>query len=311
MNNKIANRTVWILSGLLAVALIAAIYFGVKNYKYENETEKLEEDLSALNQTHEELNAELVTLDNDYVAQIEENEALIVELEERVKEVDRLKYTVSQARQKLTKSEKANEEITQKLVQLEELKVSLEEEIDQLLEQNDILITANQEIRDEIEESKMTIHDLNDRLIRVTKQNDALVSRLKEIAPAGFVADNFSVLAQKRNDKLTIKSRQTDEIKVGFDINNVPVEYRLKEKIYLVITEFDGNPVEQIPSQSVKINSATPIHVSAADIADVELKDQQRLEMVFAPEDRLDSGMYNVLVYAGHGFLGATTFELR
>ena len=311
MNNKFSNRTVWILGGLLTVALIAAIFFGIKNYKYQNEAQKLEGDLSDLNQTHEELSAELVTLSDDYSVQIEENDALIVKLEERVKDVDKLKVTVSQARDKLTKSEKANEEISQKLVQLEELKTSLEKEIDQLFEQNEILISANQEIKAEIEESKMTIHDLNDRLVRVTKQNDALVSRLREIAPAGFIADNFNVMAQKRNDKLTVKSRQADEIKVVFDIKNVPVEYRLKEKIYLVITEFDGNPVEEIPSRTVKINSQTPINVSAADMTDLELKDQQRLEMVFSPEDRLESGMYNVLVYADHGFLGATSFELR
>jgi len=309
--NDMKNRTVWILGGFLTVALIALIIIGLSNNKYRSETRVLGEELAILNQTHEDLNTELVALDNDYREQIEENESLVGKLEERIDEVEKLKVTLSRAREKLTASENTNEEILQKLAQLEELKTNLEKEINQLLEENEILVSTTQEIQSELKNSKLNIEDLNDRLVHMTKQNDALVSRLRTIAPAGFVADNFKVSAEKRNDKLTIRSRRADEIKVVFDINNVPAEYQLKEKIYLVITEFDGNPVEEIPFRTVKINSPTPVDVSAADIADVDLREHQRMEMVFSPEDRLESGLYNVLVYADHGFLGSTSFELR
>ena len=184
-------------------------------------------------------------------------------------------------------------------------------DITALAETNADLKLVNEKIQAELEETNAYATQLNTHLVEMADKNEKLINRLYTIAPAGFVADNFIIKAEKRNDKLTAKAKHTDEVKVSFDINDVPGEYQENEELYLVVTQFDGRPLENISSQPRQVIAKEVITVNAADIERMKLSDRQHIEMSFDADKELEAGTYNVLVYADHGFLGATSFQLR
>ncbi len=310
-NQSNLRTALWILGVLLFLAVIAAVYFWKKTIDYEEQTIQLNEDIENLDDRKAGLEDTIEILESDYDTKITENEALSQRLQIRVKEVSDLQNRIKRVQAQLAKSEKTNEEITQRLEQLDTLKNSLEEDIATLLSENDELRALNNEIATELTETKEEVMGLSSDVQILNTKNDALVSRLSQIAPAGFVAENFKVTAVKRNDKVTARAGRAREIKVNFDIDDVPAEYQREEELYLVITTFDGNPVDEIFTRNVKIDSPTPINVAAADVQQITLQARQSVEMSFAPDRKFKGGLYNVLVYADHGFLGASSFELQ
>lgn len=303
--------TVWILAALLIGTIIVAFSFWAKSNKYENETADLVSDLSEMDSTKVVLENTLTDLEGSYQDKIDENEVLSQTLQTRIQEVEELKVRISKVRSQLAKSQEVNEHINARLAQLEELKDSLENDIVTLQGQNEELRAANNEIATELTLSREEINALNQDVQKLDQKNRQLVDRLFQLAPAGFVANNFKVTAVRKNEKITARAGRASEIKVAFDLKNVPQQYQTDEELYLVITNFDGTPVDDVAVKNVKVKSDTPIDISAVDIEQVKLTDLQSIEMSFAPGKKFESGLYNALVYADHGFLGATSFELR
>ncbi|MCB0667915.1 MAG: hypothetical protein KDC80_18945 [Saprospiraceae bacterium] len=302
---------IWILAVLLTGAVITAFSFWAKSNKYENETADLVSDIQVMDSTKVSLENTLSDLEGSYQGKIDENELLTRTLESRILEVEELKERIQKVRSQLAKSQEMNENINARLVQLEELKDSLEHDIVNLQGQNEELRAANNEIATELTLSHEEINALNQDVQKLDQKNRQLVDRLFQLAPAGFVANNFKVTAVRKNDKITAKAGRANEIRVAFDLKNVPQQFQTNEELYLVITNFDGTPVADIPSKSIKVKSETPIDIVAVDIEQIKLTDLQSVEMSFAPGKNFESGLYNALVYADHGFLGATSFELR
>lgn len=305
------KKLAWVLGGLLAIAFFVAVHYGVKSKKLEQERSTMTMSMEELDAQKVSLEGELINLDSSYQLQISENQELTVTLEERVKEVEDLKARVWTAKQKLAKSEEANAAINEKLAQLEELKTGLEGDIVALKETNLELIDANTQMAADLQVSKAEAVALNEKLAEVSERNEKLVQRLYTVAPAGFVAKNFAVTAQRRNNKLTAKAKQAEMINVSFDVNDVPKEFQKDEEIYLVLTTFDGNPVDVVQGKEVQVKSNEPIAIKAVDVEQTTLSDRQNIAMSFDAARDLESGMYNLLVYADHGFLGATTFQLQ
>ena len=308
---KTLKTLVWILSVLVVLAAIAAWSFWAKGQKYENETGRLTLDLADLDSSKLALEDTLAALEGSYGEKISENEKLTITLQDRIKEVEALQERIRKVRAQLSKSEETNAQINQRLVMLESLKDSLENDIADLQGQNLELRSANNEIATELTMTREEVAGLSEDLKILDRKHEALVSRLFELAPAGFVAENFKVTAMRRNEKVTAKAGRASEVKVTFDIKNVPEQYQTTEELYLVITKFDGNPVHTIPSKTVSVKSSVPIEIAAADIEQLTLRELQSVEMSFNPDKKFEAGLYNALVYADHGFLGATSFELR
>jgi len=214
-------------------------------------------------------------------------------------------------RKKLETSQEEKEQITARLSQLAELKSALEQDIVNLQENNDELKAANEKLASDLQLSNDEIASLNQELQEISLANAELTQRLFKVAPAGFVAENFAVTARKKNTKLTAKARQAETINIAFDLNDVPEEYHLEEEIYLVVTKYNGNPLDELSAKEFTVKSAEPIDVHAVDVAQTTLTERQSLEMSFVADRDLESGMYNVMVYADHGFLGATSFQLQ
>lgn len=296
----------WIFGILfLGAVVFGAIYFS----KYNSSSHKASDLGTQLDSTRTHLMSELATLNTNYEGQIAANDTLSVDLQEKIAEVEDLKVRIATARKELKTSQANAAQIKARLAQMEELKVALEKDIEGLKTENQSLLANNQELNAELTSTKDEVNTLNRQVMTLTQANEKLTGRLKIVAPAGFRADNFTVTSENKKDKLTSKAKQIDEITVTFDLNNIPDEYQGNREIYLVLTEFNGNPVAGVPGKEVNLKFGDePVHVRAADVEAVNLKSRQQMTMSFAPTDDLNPGTYNLMVYSDNGYLGSTGF---
>jgi predicted RNase H-like nuclease (RuvC/YqgF family) len=299
-----------IASIILGVLLIGSIAFGVMYYNRHNDASHRALDLSTqLDNTRTQLQGELTTLNAAYDDQIVKNDTLSADLQKKVAEVEDLQGRIAEAKKALSSSKSHAKQIQNRLNQMEELKVALEKDIATLRDENVALAASNHDLNTELTTTKDEVVNLNTKVMSLTAANSKLTSRLKILAPAGFRADNFTVTSEDRKDKLTTKGKRIDEITVRFDLNNIPEEFQGNREIYLVLTEFNGNPVAVVPGKEVNLNfGEETVNVKAADLERVTLKDRQSVTMSFEPTDDLTPGTYNLMVYSDNGYLGSTGF---
>jgi hypothetical protein len=317
INNQIENSndrvTGWkVASIILGVLLIGAIAFGAMYYNRHNDASMRATDLSTqLDNTRTQLEGELATLNSSYDDQIKANDTLTVELQAKVAEVEDLQVRIAAAKKELKSSQANAKQIKARLDQMEALKTALEADIVSLRDANVTLTASNQQLNQELITSKEEISNLNTKVMSLTSANDKLTGRLRSLAPAGFRADNFTVVSSDRRDNPTTKGKRIDEITVTFDLNNIPEEYQGNRELYLVLTEFNGNPVSVVPGKDVNLNFGTQaVNVRAADLETVTLTNRQSVTMSFEPTDDLNPGTYNLMVYADNGYLGSTGFRV-
>jgi predicted RNase H-like nuclease (RuvC/YqgF family) len=299
-----------IATAIFGVLFLAAVVFGGVFYSKYNHSFHHATDLSSeLENTKTQLQGELSTLNTQYSGQIAINDTLSSDLKAKVAEVEDLQVRIAQARKELKTSQANNAEIKNRLAQMEDLKVALEKDIENLKAENSTLAKGNADLNLELTQTKDQVATLNTQVMTLTSANEKLTSRLKTIAPAGFRADNFTVTSETKNNKITSKGKKIDEITVSFDLNNIPEEFQGNREIYLVLTEFNGNPVEEVPGKDVNLQIGdTPVKVHAADLEKVNLKGRQNVKMSFEPSEDLTPGTYNLMVYADNGYLGSTGF---
>ena len=305
------NNQSWkVAAGILGLLFVGALIFGIMFFnKYQATVDKAADLGTQLDSTRTQLEGELASLNTSYGAQIALNDTLSVDLQKKITEVEELKVRIAKARKDLKSSQANIAEITARLAQMEELKVALEQDIFGLKEENQSLASSNQALNTELSATKDEVNTLNKNVMALTSANDKLTGRLKTVAPAGFRADNFTVSSATKKDKQTSKAKKIDEITVSFDLNNIPEEFQGSRDIYLVLTEFNGNPVAAVPGKEVPLKFGNePVHVRAADLEKVNLKARQSMIMSFEPTDNLTPGTYNLMVYADNGYLGSTGF---
>ncbi len=297
---------------ILGVLFIAAIAFGAMYYNRHSDASMKATDLSSqLDNTRTQLEGELATLNTSFDDQIKTNDTLSVSLQTKIAEVEDLQTRITAAKKELNSSQANNKKIKGRLDQMEALKTALEADIVGLRDANTNLTVSNQQLNTELTSSKEEISSLKTNVMTLTTSNDKLSNRLKVLAPAGFRADNFTVVSADRKDNPTTKGRRIDEIKVTFDLNNIPEELQGSRELYLVLTEFNGNPVAVVPGKDVNLKFGNEaVNVRAADLEKVNLTNRQSVTMSFEPTDDLTPGSYNVMVYADNGYLGSTGFKV-
>lgn len=295
---------------VLGILLIGALVFGTVFYsKYNDQSHKSTDLSTLLDNTRTQLQGELATLNTQYTDQIAVNDTLSADLQAKVAEVEDLKVRIDKAKKELKYSQKNAKEIQARLTQMEELKVALEKDIFGLREENTALAATNKTLNDEAVIAKEEISSLNNQVMSLTQANGKLTGRLRAVAPAGFRADNFTVMSANKRDKVTTKSKQIDAVTVSFDLNNIPEEYHGNHNLYLVLTEFNGSPVATLTGKDAKVKIGDDmVNVKAADEEKVNIRSRQSVTMSFEPTEDLDPGTYNLMVYADNGYLGSTGF---
>lgn len=302
-----------ILALLLFLLLLGVGYwgYGLSNEKTKLISEKTEmsSELESINALKLQLESEVDSLESAYNTLADENETLQGALKDekaRVRRRDRKIKTISQE----LEGEKlqANSQMSDLRTQIESLlasKSALEGEINSLRAENDALKNQNADLQQNLGKAR----EDNLALANLTRSMEGELDRL---TLANFKATAFNVEFQKRNKKVTSKSRRARRTKVSFDLTNVPQEYQGVRPVYLVISDEKSTPIKLDNPISAKIVvNGQQQDILAAEAKEVNIQKNQRISFTHQLDEKLKSGYYRIAIYTDIGLLGATSFRLR
>ena len=170
-----------------------------------------------------------------------------------------------------------------------------------LNQKNAVLTAENERLRGTTDSLSMQVSELGKRL----------ESQIRQTQSAQYKATSFRVELERRNDKLSVKARKIRELKISFDLNNVPLPYRGNQQLFLVITDDRGLPVEsKNPIQETIKTEKGNVPIVAQATQFQNIIDNQRIVLNYGLEERLKKGTYVVSVYSDKGLLGVASFRL-
>ena len=200
------------------------------------------------------------------------------------------------------RSSRVEKDLRAQIQRLQTLKDRYETIISVLTQKNEALATENARLRG-------TADTLYAQTSFLTQRLEAQIRRTQT---AEFKGTAFRVEQARRNDKMTIKARKTRDIKVSFDLNNVPPAYQGNQQLYLVISDERGLPVACKNPTRVTIRTEKGlVEIIAQGTQTQNIIDNQHIDMNYKLEDRLKKGNYVVAVYAEKGLIGAAGFRLN
>ncbi len=170
-----------------------------------------------------------------------------------------------------------------------------------LNQKNAVLTAENERLRGTTDSLSMQVSELGKRL----------ESQIRQTQSAQYKATSFRVELERRNDKLSVKARKIRELKISFDLNNVPLPYRGNQQLFLVITDDRGLPVvSKNPIQETIKTEKGNVPIVAQATQFQNIIDNQRIVLIYALEEHLKKGTYVVSVYSDKGLLGVASFRL-
>lgn len=318
LNNTSDNRNtsfkvgITVLALFLLVAIGGIYHFSNESDTYAHKTIQLKSELVELNDEKLGLEAAVSQLTTNYEVETEKNtllETKIVDAEEKIKG---LKGRILKIKRALSKTKISNEEMQQRIAELNRSKEELFAEIAALQTNNQDLTSTKESLNIELAVVNDENTQLTAQLEDLTAKNAKMQARLFTLAPAGFQATSFQIQVAGRKEKLTTKAKQARAIKVDFNLANIPTALQKEHQIYLVITDEEGISVKKIASTSMNVPTAKgSLKVEVAGVETIELNENQKISMAFQPTDRMDAGLYNVALWSNAGYLGSTAFSLR
>jgi len=312
-SSKTGLKVIIAILALFFVAAIGGIYhFSNESNTHAQRTLQLTSELAEINDEKLGLEAEVSQLNTNYETETTKNielEATIIDAEEKIKGLKGRIYTIKKA---LSKAKISNEELQQRIAELNTSKEALFAEITALQTNNKDLTTAKESLNVELAVVNDENTQLTAKLEGLNAKNAKMQARLFTLAPAGFQATSFQIQVAGRKEKLTTKAKQARAIKVDFDLANIPIELQKEHEIYLVVTDGEGIPVKKIASTPMDVPTATgALKVEVAGVETIALHENQKISMAFQPTDKMDAGLYNVALWSNAGYLGAAAFSLR
>ncbi|AHM59068.1 hypothetical protein D770_04005 [Flammeovirgaceae bacterium 311] len=254
-------------------------------------------------------------LTEDIQAEKVRTERLEAERGSLKKEMDKLKldlasYTskngeldlaIRNAQQKLAEREARVEQLTKDNASISQLKkenAAIRKIREDLVAQLENMKNSNSHMQAEIAELNRTIAALR-------KENEGLYARANTKATMAY---NFCTEVMKRkNERLTVKAKRTHHINISFDVNN-PGE--LPGDVYVKVSAPNS---KEIPGDLViteNVVDQTNILTASIDNGWVDAQQFRRVSLSFDPKDKLQDGVYTVMVYSGNHYLGSTQFKL-
>ena len=196
---------------------------------------------------------------------------------------------------------------------------NLKAEIQALLEEKELLANSITSLQMENDSLRARTGFLEADLGSARQENAALANLnrtmqgdIDNLTLANFKATAFQVELERKNSKVTAKSRRAKKVLVSFDLTNVPAKYQGVRPLYLVITDDKATPIKlDNPIQAtVKVNGQDN-DIMAAEAKEVNLEANQRLSFSHNLTTKLAKGYYRVIVYTDIGLLGASNFRMR
>ncbi|MGB7786763.1 MAG: hypothetical protein WBL27_11735 [Salinimicrobium sp.] len=293
MSDQKSNNALKILTGVLAVALVALGIYTIKFYNDEKENQAL------LEQEKSAIEGEL----ND----------LIVKYDEAIAENDGLDSELNEARQRIVglRDSVQNMEATVALVSRYRREVSsLKAEKEELFKVVDSLSNQNQRLITEIDSTNNMLLERTRISDSIQTQNRTMASQIDRAAQLkvsnlrgeGVIERNSGRLVE--NDR----TRRVDKIRTCFTLTPNTLAEAGEKELYVQVYNPNNNLVgDQI---AVQHEGGTMVY-SAATKVYYENEELDVCILANTVEERLIEGTYKVLVYNGPNLIGATSFSLR
>lgn len=292
MSDQKSNNALKILTGVLAVALVALAIYTIKFYNDEKETQELLEQEKAV------IEGELNDLIVKYDEAIAENEGLDEELVSARERIVTLRDSVQAMEANLAVLQRYRREVGNLKAEKEELfRV-----VDSLSAQNQMLITE--------------IDSTNNVLLERTRISDSLQVETRTMASKIDIASQLKVsnlrgegVIERRSGKLipNDNNRRVDKVRTCFSLTPNALAESGEKELYVQVYNPNNNLVGD---EIVVQHDGGPMVYSAATKVFYENEELDVCVLANAIEDRLIEGEYKVLVYNGADLIGATSFVL-
>ena len=293
MAEQKSNNALKILSGVLAVALVALGIYTVKFYNEENKNRELLEQQKSV--IEEELNDLIVRYDDA----IGENQELDSELLAARERIMKLRDSV----QDMEANNRVLERFRREVVTLRNEKEKLFRVVDSLSAQNRVLLTQ--------------IDSTNSVLLERTRISDSLVAQNLNLSTKVDAAAQLKVSGLKgegvieRNSGRLIsndRTRRVDKVRTCFTLTANSLSEPGEKELYVQIY----NPDNDLVGDRITVQHDGGLMLySAATKVFYENEELDVCILANADEEKLLEGTYKVLVYSGSQLIGATNFSLR
>ncbi len=293
MAEEKSNNALKILTGVLAVALIALGIYTVKFYNEEKENQELlqkektviEGELNDLIVKYDEAIAENEGLDSELVAAREK----IVALRDSVQDMEANLALISRYRREVSNLKAEKEELFRVVDSLSNQNRMLITEIDST---NNVLLERTR-VSDSLKAQTQTMANQIDRASQLKVSN---------LRGEGVIERNSGRLVE--NDR----TRRVDKIRTCFSLTPNALAEAGEKELYVQVY----NPNNNLVGDQIAVQHDGGVMVySAATKVFYENEELDVCILANTVEENLIEGTYKVLVYNGPNLIGATTFDLR
>ncbi|MFK7774305.1 MAG: hypothetical protein AB8F94_19305 [Saprospiraceae bacterium] len=210
------------------------------------------------------------------------------------------------------KSTKDAEELKIEIDRLQKIKADYEKTISKLKAEREEILSQNAGLMDDLDAANQKNEALLFQIAELEQINLSLDDDLKKYKAASFKATNFRLEVRKRGDKPTTSSRRAREIVVSADFNQIPVEFRGKQTLYLVIKNAQSIPVKAETPIMKRLNiNGNILEIQAQKAKEVTLGTTQRIDFKHTIGERMKAGYYRASIYSEAGLLGSVSFKLN
>ncbi|GHA35826.1 hypothetical protein GCM10007103_16590 [Salinimicrobium marinum] len=293
MTDQKNNNALKILTGILAVALVALAIYTVRFYNEEKENQELLQRQKAV--IEEELNDLIVRYDEA----IGENEELDTELIAARQRILVLRDSVQDMEANLRVLDRYRNELN-----------NLKRERDELFRVVDSLSNQNQRLITEMDST-------NNVLLERTRVSDSLRQRTENLADQVDRASELKVsglrgegVIERNSGRLVVndRTRRVDKIRTCFTLTENELTEAGEKELYVQVY----NPNNNLVGDQIAVQHDGGVMVySAATKVYYENNELDVCILANTLEENLIEGTYKVLVYNGAQLIGATNFSLR
>ncbi|MEQ8473468.1 MAG: hypothetical protein RIC35_19885 [Marinoscillum sp.] len=219
------------------------------------------------------------------------------------KKLASLEAQLTEKENQLSSIKKSNASISDYKKQLADLKSIRDELNAEIVRQNELMAVLQKENT-----------TLKDAIAMMEVSNEDLVT--KNYVLSQIISENYGVEAHKKKDKLTVNSKRTKEIQLGFD---VPIE--MTEKLSFTITSPDGKQTASNNSKTITYTVNNDFEFSdataTASISGVaatnssNINSRKRVVLSYKPEAKLTRGVYQINIYSDSTFIGSSQIRLK
>lgn len=293
MTDQKSNNALKILTGILAVALVALGIYTIKFYNEEKENQEL------LKQEKAVIEGELNDLIIKYDEAIGENEELDRDLVAARERIVSLRDSVQDMEANLAVIARYRREVSN----LKAEKEQLFRVVDSLSNQNLQLITAIDSTNNVLLERTRISDSLRDQTQAMgVKIDQAAQLKVSNLRGEGVIERNSGRLVE--NDR----TRRVDKIRTCFSLTPNALAEAGEKDLYVQVY----NPNNELVGDQIAVQHDGGVMVySAATKVFYENEELDVCILANTVSDRLVAGTYKVLVYEDTNLIGATSFSLR